>query len=102
MYMVLGLGLVLGFTTLGMADDKEKTVKGTICCAKCELKMSDKCATVIKVKDGDKELIYYFDAECHKKNHGKICNEAKEGEATGVLGKDGKKLTIKVSKVEFK
>ena len=99
----LSLAVVLGFMVLAQADDKkaddkEQTLKGTITCAKCDLKLAKKCHTVIKVKD----TVYWFDAAGSKKNHKPICTEAKEGTVTGVVSeKDGKK-TIKVSKVTFK
>ena len=102
--MVLSLGLVLGLAGILTAEDKKeaKTLEGTITCAKCDLKLADKCATVIKVKEGDKEVVYYFDADSHKKNHKEICNEPKEGKVTGTIKKEGDKMTIKVTKVEFK
>jgi Family of unknown function (DUF6370) len=82
--------------------DKEVTLKGEICCAKCELKVAKNCATVIKVKEDGKDVVYYFDDAGHKKNHKEICTEVKEGTVTGkVSEKDGKKI-ITVSKVEFK
>src|SRR5262249_6686368 len=99
----LTLGLIVGLSKV-FAADEEKTLKGTITCAKCDLKVEGqtKCATVIKVKEGDKDVIYYFDADSHKKHHPKVCNEAKEGEVVGTVSeKDGKKQ-VKVSKVEFK
>jgi hypothetical protein len=83
-------------------DSKEVTLKGTITCAKCDLKKEKACYTVIKVKDGDKDVIYYFDEASHKKNHKAICTEAKEGEVTGTTAeKDGKKW-ITVKSVKFK
>jgi hypothetical protein len=102
--MVLSLGLVLGLAGILTAEDKKeaKTLEGTITCAKCDLKLADKCATVIKVKEGDKEVVYWFDTDSSKKNHKTICTEAKEGKVTGTVGKDGDKMTIKVTKVEFK
>lgn len=97
---VLVLGLVAGMSA---ADDKEVTLKGTITCAKCDLKLEKACDTVIKAKDkDDKEVVYYLDKDSGKKYHKEICTEAKEGEVTGVIGKDGKKMTIKASKVTFK
>ena len=63
--LLLGLAVVLAFVVSTRADEEkkdEKTLKGTITCAKCDLKESDKCHTVIKVKDGDKEIVYWFDA----------------------------------------
>ena len=81
-----------------LAADKEETLKGTITCAKCDLKEADKCQTVIKV--GDK--IYYFDEASSKKFHKEICTEAKEGTVTGTVKKDGDKMVVTATKVEFK
>jgi hypothetical protein len=95
------VGLV-GLVSVARADDKEVTLKGDITCAKCDLKLADKCATVIKVKEGGKDVVYYFDDAGHKKYHSKVCTESKEGSVTGkVSDKDGKKI-ITVSKVEYK
>jgi RecG-like helicase len=96
--LVIGVALV---ASLQAADDKETTVKGNITCAKCELKKADKCTTVIVAKDKDKDVIYYFDADGHKKYHDDICTKGKKGSVTGTVSeKDGKK-TIKVSKVAY-
>src|SRR4051794_16547583 len=75
-------------------DKKEVTLKGDITCAKCDLKLvKDKCATVIKVKENGKDVVYYFDDAGHKKYHGKVCTESKEGSVTGAVSeKDGKKI----------
>jgi len=107
MLSVLLFGLALCLTAGARADDKkdpkkEVTLKGTITCAKCDLGVESKCATVIKVKEGDKDVVYYFDADAHKKNHGPICKSPKEGTVTGTVSeKDGKK-TITVTKVDMK
>ncbi len=91
------------------ADDKkadapkEVTLKGTITCAMCGLKLEDakECATVILVK-GEKAgdfVIYYLDEKSHKANHPAICKAAKTGSVVGVVSeKDGKKI-ITASKV---
>jgi len=93
---------LIGLSTIARADDKEVTLKGDITCAKCDLKLADKCATVIKVKEGGKDIVYYFDEAGHKKYHSKVCTESKEGSVTGkVSEKDGKKI-ITVSKVDYK
>ncbi len=95
----LSLGLAaLGLTAFAADDKKEQTITGTVTCAKCDLKLEKKCATV--VKDGDK--VYYFDAASNKKNHGATCKEAKEGTVTGVVTKDGDKMVIAATKVEYK
>jgi len=86
----------------GVNAADEKTLTGKITCAKCDLKKEKSCMTVIVVKDGDKDTVYYFDTDSSKKHHKEICTEAKEGTVKGeVSEKDGKKV-IKVSKVDFK
>jgi hypothetical protein len=77
---------------------KEETLKGTITCGKCDLKLVDKCATVIKVG----EKVYWFDDATSKKYHKEVCTEAKEGTVTGTVKKDGDKLIVTPTKVEFK
>lgn len=105
--MALSVGLVLGLASFAAAEEKkeakETKLEGTICCAKCELSKSDKCATVIKVKGKDgKEVIYWFDAAGDKKHHSAICTEAKAGMVMGTVKKDGDKMVVTVSKCEFK
>ncbi len=96
--VTLSLAVVLGFLTLAQADDKkEETLKGTITCAKCDLKLVKKCHTVIKVKD----TVYWFDDAGHKKNHKAICTTPKEGSVTGVVSEKGGKKYVKVSKLKF-
>ncbi len=96
------VALVLAIVvTAAQARPDEMTLKGTITCAKCDLGVEPKCATVIKVKEGDKDVVYYFDTKGDKANHGKICKSPKEGTVTGTVAeKDGKKW-ITVSKVEW-
>ncbi len=107
MARLIGL-LTLSFVAIALAfnvqaDDKKETkLTGTVTCAKCGLKKSKKCETVIVVKNGKKETVYYFDAAGHKKFHGDTCTEAKEGTVTGTVAKEGKKMVITVEKVEYK
>ena|ERR1035437_1818451 len=96
--------LMMGAGLLWAEDAKkdEVTLKGTLTCAKCELKETDKCQNVLVVKDGDKEVKYYFiDNATGKTAHKDVCSKAKENvSVTGVVTeKDGKKL-IEASKVE--
>jgi hypothetical protein len=92
---------LLVLTGLALAAE-EKTLKGTITCAKCDLKQQKTCATVITVKEGGKDVVYFLDAKSGKANHKAICMEGKPGTVTGeVSEKDGKKL-ITASKVEIK
>jgi hypothetical protein len=81
--------------------DKEVTLKGKICCAKCELMKADKCMTVIVVTKEKKETIYYFDSESDSKHHESICAEAKKGVVTAVVSGDAKKKVISVKSLKF-
>ncbi len=103
MRTVVSVVCVLALFLVARADDtkKEVTIKGDVSCASCELKKQDTCNAVIVMKDGDKEVIYYFDAESQK-NHGKeCCKEKRAAKVTGTTSeKDGKKW-ITVTKVEF-
>jgi hypothetical protein len=95
--------LVVG---LHAADQKEVTLKGTLMCAKCELKEKDvtKCTTVIQVKEDGKDITYYLKDNGSKENyHEDVCGGGKkEGTVTGLVSeKDGKKY-ITPSKVEYK
>jgi Family of unknown function (DUF6370) len=92
---------LVAFAAPASADEKEgKEVKleGKITCAKCDLGEADSCQTVIKVG----EKVYYFDKESHKKHHGTICKEPKDGTVTGTVKKEGDKLVVTATKVEFK
>jgi hypothetical protein len=96
---LFAVGLLLAFVGApAVAADKEETLKGTITCGKCDLKMVDKCHTVIKVG----EKIYWFDEASSKKFHKEICTEAKEGTVVGTVKKDGDKMIVSATKVEFK
>jgi hypothetical protein len=101
LFLALVGGIVL--TTTARAVDKEVTLKGTILCAKCELKQTPKCTTAILVKEDGKDVVYYFlDKGSKEDYHEEVCGGGKkEGTVTGVVSeKDGKKW-IKPSKVEY-
>jgi len=101
--LALALAVAVSVSLQANAEqaDKETTLKGKVTCAKCELKQADKCTTVIVVKEKDKDVVYLFDADGHKKYHDDICTKGKNGSVTGTVSdKDGKK-TVKVNKVEY-
>jgi len=86
---------------LHAADDaKEKTLKGTLTCGKCGLSLAPACHTVLQVKEGDKDVVYWLDP-AKGKEHKEICAEPKKGSVTGAVSeKDGKKF-VKVKEVKF-
>jgi Family of unknown function (DUF6370) len=89
----------LGF----VAAADEVTLDGKVCCAKCELGKEKACATVVVVKDGDKEVMYYFDSDSNKKfPHKDYCTGSTDAKVVGkVTEKDGKKW-VTVSKIDAK
>jgi len=102
--LIVALSVVAWWATGAAAQEKGKEVllKGKITCAKCELELTKKCASVIVVKEGGKDVVYYFDAAANKKYHAEICSESREGEVTGVISEaDGKRI-ITVNQLKFK
>ncbi len=97
---VLALAFAAFVSAPASAEDKAKkeTLNGTITCPKCDLGIADKCGTVIKVKD----KLYWFDAASNKKYHKDICKAGKEGTVTGTVKKEGDKMVISVTKLEYK
>src|SRR5262245_40249214 len=80
------LALCIGFGALGFvafaddkkADDEKKTFEGALVCAKCTLKEAKECSHALKVKDGDKEVIYYVkDKGAKEEYHKAICPAGK-------------------------
>src|SRR6185369_13288232 len=62
-FAVLSVAFIMFSGATGQEKGKEVTVKGTITCAKCDLQVEKKCATVIVTKDKekDKDVTIYFD-----------------------------------------
>ena len=97
--------LVLAVATPAFAADKpkEKTITGEAKCAKCMLKETAKCQTVIQAegKDG-KTVNYYLTAnDVSKAFHENVCTEAKKVTATGTVKKVDGKNEFTVSKIEL-
>src|SRR5579885_348630 len=102
--MLAGLVAAFALVVSVQAEDKQdevKTLKGTITCAKCDLKLEKKCATVIKVKQGDKDVVYYFDPASDRKYHKKSCTTPTKGTVKGTVKKEGDKNIVTVKEVSF-
>jgi hypothetical protein len=82
-------------------DKKEVTLKGKICCAKCELGVETECMTVVVTKKDNKDITVYFDKAADKKNHASICSDAKNGSVTGTVATKDKKAVITVKTLKF-
>jgi len=83
-------------TTSAFAADKEVTLKGEGKCAKCALKKADQCQNVIEVKEGDKTVAYWMEAnDVAKAFHKNVCSATVKMTAVGkVSEKDGKKILV--------
>ena len=90
-----------GLTTTAFAKEKEVTVTGTACCAKCALHTADKCQTVVKATQDGKEVSYYLTGKEAKAFHENIChgNSEKVTVSGKVQEKDGKEV-LHVTKIE--
>ena len=82
---------------------KEKTITGEAKCAKCMLKETDKCQTVIQVQNKKGKTVNYYLAEndVSKAFHQNVCHEAKKVTATGTVKKVNGKNELTVSKIEL-
>jgi hypothetical protein len=101
--ILLGLAMLVALVLVARAEEqkerpkagKEVTLKGTLACAKCVFKVEGikKCTNAIKVKDGDKEVVYLLDDKGGKeKYHKDICMDSKKGSVKGrVFEKKGQK-----------
>jgi hypothetical protein len=74
---------------------------GEATCAKCELKVAEKCQLALKVtKDGKTETILADQNDVAKGFHSEICKDTKKVNYEGkVTEKEGKK-TIELTKIE--
>ena len=95
------LMLALATPTFAAEKPKEKTITGEAKCAKCMLKETDKCQTVIQVegKNGKTVKYYLADNDVSKAFHENVCTEAKKVTATGTVKKVEGKNELTVSKI---
>jgi len=97
--------LLLALATPAFAADssKEKTITGEAKCAKCMLKETGKCQTVIQVENKKGKTVNYYLAsnDVSKAFHQNVCKEAKKVTATGTVKKVDGKNEFTVSKIEL-
>ena len=66
-----------------------------------DFRPGDTLKVMVKVKEGDKDVVYYLDEKSGKANHKAICTEAKKAKVTGTVKKDGDKQILTATKVEI-
>jgi Family of unknown function (DUF6370) len=103
---VAGLVLLAAATPSFAADsgsETERTIKGEAKCAKCLLKESDKCQTVIEAKGNNGRTVKYYvtDNEVAKKFHDEVCQEAKKVTAVGTVKRVDGKRELTLTKIEL-
>jgi len=100
----LALGIALTVAQYLRAEEKkEVTLKGEVMCASCELKEGKKCQTVVRVKEGDKEVTYYFkDRGAKESYHNSVCGGGRQdATVTGLVAQADGKMWITPTKVEY-
>lgn len=97
---VAGL-LLLALATPAFASDK--TITGEAKCAKCLLKETDKCQTVIEAegKNGKTVRYYLVDNDVSKAFHPTVCKEAKKVTATGTIKTVEGKRELTATKIDL-
>ena len=104
LHRTLSLAAVaLALTLVSRAADETRTITGEAMCAKCELKLQDKCQTVIQVKEGDKTVLYYVAAnDVGKGFHKAVCEAPADVTATGTVATVDGKQVLTATSIELK
>ena len=101
---VAGLALLVLATPSSAAEKgKEVTIKGEAKCAKCALKESDKCQTVIQSENKKGKMVTYYlaDNDVAKGFHENVCTSSKEVTATGTVKKVKGKQQLTASSIRL-
>lgn len=95
--------LTLATSMFAAEKGKEVTVTGDAKCAKCQLKESSSCKTVIQAegKDGKTVTYYLADNAMAKGFHENVCEEAKKVTATGTVKAVDGKQELTVTKIDL-
>ncbi len=82
---------------------RERTITGEAKCAKCMLKETEKCQTVIQVENraGKKVNYYLVDNDVAKDFHENVCKAAKKVKAIGTVKKVDGKNEFTATKIEL-
>lgn len=97
--------VLLAWATPTFASQKGKqvTITGEAKCAKCVLKQTDKCQTVIQAEGKNGKLVTYYltDTDVAKGFHEKVCHEAKKVTVTGKLKKANGKRELAATEIKL-
>ncbi len=97
-----GLLVALALPSYAAEKAKELTITGEGKCAKCALKETDKCQSVIQTQENGKTITYYLaDNKVSKNFHDNLCKETQKVKATGKVKEENGKKVMTVSKIEL-
>lgn len=98
---VAAFALISNVRAAEEAATKPVSLEGEATCAKCDLETSEKCKSVLQVKEGDKTITYTLAGKAGGEWHKNICKKAKNVKVTGTVSeKDGEK-TLDVTEIEI-
>ena len=100
--LMAGVALLSALTGLRtLAANESVTITGEAKCAKCTLKESKECQTVIQTEKDGRTITYYLaDNEASKPFHKQVCEQAKKVTATGTVKQVNGKMELAAIKIE--
>jgi hypothetical protein len=100
--LVSSVAAVLLVTFAAASFAAEKSIEGEAKCAKCALKETKECQTVIQAKEGNKTVTYYLvDNDVSKKFHDNVCKTTAKVRATGDVKEVNGKMQFTATKIEL-
>jgi hypothetical protein len=100
--LLIALTAVVLVGLVGVAAAEEKTLTGSVMCAKCTLKKADakECQDVLVVKEKDKATEYYVTKNAVAEKFGHVCTGEKPAVVTGTVEQRGGKTWVTPTKME--
>lgn len=100
---LIAAAVVVALSFSANAKEKELTITGDGCCAKCTLKEKDAtaCQNTVTVEKSGKKTVYYLTGDVSKEFHKNLCQGVAKVKATGTVKEVHGKQELTVSKIEL-
>ncbi len=100
---LIAAAVVIALSFSANAKDKELSINGDGCCAKCTLKDKDatSCQNTVTVEKEGKKTIYYLTGDVSKDFHKNLCTKVAKVKATGTVKEVNGKQELAVTKIEL-
>ncbi len=100
---LVAAAVVVALSFSASAKEKELTISGLGCCAKCALKEKDvtACQNAITVEKAGKKTVYYLTGDVSKDFHKHLCTTTAKVKATGTVKEVNGKQELAVTKIEL-